>query len=70
MGWICVESQNQLIRVIMDGNLVGKRLLGRPLLRWEDVIKKGAEALNGGLDWKERVADRDDGRIGCGTGWS
>lgn len=41
----------------MDGNSVGKRPLGRPRLRWEDMIKKNVLALNSGLDWKARALD-------------
>jgi len=51
--------------MIMDENPVGKRPLGRPRLRWEDVIRKDVEALNGGRDWKTRAVDREDWKIGC-----
>lgn len=39
----------------MDENPVGKRILGRPRLRWEDTIKKDVMALNGGPDRKVRA---------------
>ncbi|VVC42274.1 Hypothetical protein CINCED_3A017736 [Cinara cedri] len=32
--------------MVMDENPVGKRPLGRPRLRWEDVMKKYVEALS------------------------
>jgi len=54
----------------MDENPVDKRPLGRPRLRWEDIIKRDVEALNGGPDWKVQALDREEWRIGCVTGWS
>jgi len=54
-----MRSQNNLIRMIMDENSVGKRPLGRPQLRWEDVIIKDMETL------KTIAMDRVGWRIGC-----
>lgn len=34
-------SQNSLLRTVLEQNLVGKRSLGRPKLRCEDIVKKG-----------------------------
>jgi len=51
-------------------NPKGKRPLGRPCLRWEDLIKRDVESLNGDPDWKTEAADRETWRIGCLTGWS
>jgi len=31
----------------MNENPVGKRPLGRPRLRWEEMIRKDVEAMNG-----------------------
>jgi len=56
--------------MIKDENPVGKRPLGRPRLRWEDVIRKDVKTLNGGRDWKTRAVDREGWRIGCVMGWS
>jgi len=53
----------------MDENSVGKRPLGRSRLKWEDVIRKDVEALNGGPDWKTRATDREGWKIGCVMGW-
>jgi hypothetical protein len=64
------RSQNNIIRMTMDENPVGKRPLGRPRLRWEDMIKKDVLALNEGPDMKKRALDRKGWRIGCVTGWS
>jgi hypothetical protein len=64
------RSQNNTIKITMEENPVGKRPLGRFRLRWEDMIKKDALALNGGPDWKARALDREGWRIRCVTGWS
>lgn len=39
-------------------------------MRWEDVVRKDVDALDGGLDCKERASDRDGWRDGCFTEWS
>jgi hypothetical protein len=42
------------------GNPQGKRLLGRPRLRWEDNIKRDLQEVGiGGMDWIELAQDRD-----------
>jgi len=42
--------------MVMDENLVEEKPLGRPRLRWEDVIiKYCSEALNGGQGKHERL---------------
>lgn len=51
-------------------NPIGKRPLGRPCLRWEDLIKKDDEELGGRSHWKEKAPDRDGWEMGCLTGWS
>lgn len=65
-----MRNQNNIIRMTMDENPIGKRPLGRPRMRWEDMIKKDVEALNGGPDWRVRALDREGWKIGCVTGWS
>jgi hypothetical protein len=42
------------------GKPEGKRLLGRPRLRWKDNIKMDLLELGcGGMNWIELVQDRD-----------
>jgi len=65
-----VQSQNSIERMIIDENPVGKRPLGRPRLRWEDMIRKNVGALNGGPDWKTRATDGEGWKIGCVMVWS
>jgi len=44
--------------------------LGRPRLRWEDLVKRDVESLNDVPKWKTKATDRETWRIGCLTGWS
>ena len=45
---------------VLVGKPEGKRLLGRPRLRWEDNIKNDLQEVGGGCrDWMELVQDRD-----------
>jgi hypothetical protein len=40
--------------------LEGKRLLGRSIRRWEDIIKIGLQEVGcGGMDWIDLAQDRD-----------
>jgi hypothetical protein len=42
------------------GNPEGKRLFGRPRLRWEDNIKLELQEVGcGGMDWIHLAQDRD-----------
>jgi len=56
--------------MVLAENPVGKRPLGCPCLRLEDVVKRDVELLGGDPDWKAKTADRETWRIGCSTGWS
>jgi len=55
---------------VLEKDPAGKIPLGRPRMRWEDLVKKDVSALGGGSDWKERASNRDGWREGCLTGWS
>jgi len=41
------------------GKPEGKRPLGRPRRRWEDIIKMDLREVGGGGDWMELAQDRD-----------
>jgi len=56
--------------MVLEQNPVGKRPLGRPKLRWEDLVKRDTEYLGGGANWKDLAMNRDAWRICCETGWS
>lgn len=43
----------------MVENPTGKELTGKTPVRREDVFRNHMETLNGGLDWKARVVNRD-----------
>lgn len=47
---------------------IGKRQLGRPSMRWEDVVMKDEEVLGSGLNWK--ILAMDYWRIPCEIRWS
>jgi hypothetical protein len=58
------KNQNSLLRILLENNVTGKRPIGRPRMRWEDVVKNYVEKLGGGNDWKMRAADRDGWKAG------
>lgn len=53
MGWChSWRSPNPLLHMVLAAeNPVGKKPLGRPRLRWEDVVKIDVKSLGGGPDW-------------------
>jgi len=52
---------------VLEQNPVGKRSLGRPKLRWEDIVKRDVVELGGRVNWKDLAINRDGWRIGCET---
>ncbi|KAL4154026.1 hypothetical protein QTP88_001859 [Uroleucon formosanum] len=64
------RSQNPLLHAVMEQNPIGKRPLGRPRMRWEDVVKKDVERLGGCSNWRMLALDREVWKLGCETGWS
>lgn len=65
-----MRSQNSLVRAVLDQNPIGKRPLGRPKMRWEDIVKMDVEELGGRPNWKGLAMNIDGWRIGYETGWS
>lgn len=59
MGWPCLEEQNPMPRAMIKQNPLGKRHLGRPRMRRENVIKKDAEQFGGSSDWRNLALDRE-----------
>jgi hypothetical protein len=55
---------------VLEQNPRGKRLLGRPKTRWEDIVKKDVQSLEGGTNWNERAMVRQKWRNVCEMGWS
>jgi len=58
-------GQNSLLSIILEKYPRGKNLLGKPSMRWEDLIRKNISALGGGSDWKDRASDKDGWRDVC-----
>jgi hypothetical protein len=55
----CMGEERKLYKILM-GKPKGKRPLGRPRHRWEDVIKMGLrEIILVGVDWIQMAHDRD-----------
>ena len=53
---------------VLVGKPEGKRLLGRPIRRWEDNIKMDLQEVGGGCGyWMELSQDRDRWRALVGT---
>jgi hypothetical protein len=48
--------------VVLVGKPEGRRLLGRPRRRWEDIKMDLQEVGCGGMDWIELAQDRDKWR--------
>jgi hypothetical protein len=44
---------------ILVGKPEGKRPLGRPRSRWEDIRMDHMEVVRGGVDWIHLAQDRD-----------
>lgn len=58
------------VLIVLEKNPTGKRPLGRPRLRWEDIVRKDVESLIGALDWRRQASDRENWRQGFVSGWS
>lgn len=63
------KNQNSLLRIVLEKNPTGKIPIGRPKMRWEDVVKKNVEELGGRSDWKAWATDREGWKAGCMMGW-
>ena len=48
--------------MVLVGKPEGRRLLGRPRRRWEDIKMDLQEVGCGGMDWIELAQDRDKWR--------
>jgi len=54
------RSKNELIKAEMEQNTSGKRPLGRPKTRWEDLVKKDVQSL-GGVGKKKQWIEKNGG---------
>lgn len=53
----------------MQGTLKGKRLIEKPRMRWENIVKNYEKELGAGTVWKTRATDRDEWKARCMTVW-
>jgi hypothetical protein len=61
-------GEDRVVHRVLVGKSEGKRLLGRPRLRWEDNIKMDLQEVGGGRgDWMELAQDRDRWQALVGT---
>ena len=61
-------GEGRVVHRVLVGKPEGKRLLGRPRLRWEDNIKMDLQEVGGSFgDWMELAQDRDRWRALVGT---
>jgi hypothetical protein len=63
------RSQNPLICIVLKENPTGKRLLGRPLLRWKDVVRNNVKKLVGYVYGRIQKFNGDNWWQGCMSGW-
>ena len=59
-GHVARMGESRGIYGVLVGKLEGKRLFGRPRLRWEDNIKMDLQEVEcESMDWIELAQDRD-----------
>ena len=61
MGGTCsAMGEGRVVHRVLVGKPDGKRPLGRPRRRWEDIIKMDFQEVGGGCrDWMELAQNRD-----------
>jgi hypothetical protein len=59
-GHVTLIEEGRGVYRVLVGKLEGKRVLGRPRLRWEDTFKIDLQEVECvGMDWIELAQDRD-----------
>jgi hypothetical protein len=59
-GYVARMGENRKVYKVLVGKPEGKRPLGRPRRRWEDVIRIDLREIGlGGVDWIRLVQDRN-----------
>ena len=60
VGHVARMWERRDVYKVLMGKPEGKKPLGRPRRRWEDIIKMDLQALGcGDIDWIELAQDRD-----------
>lgn len=53
------RKQGTLVKRLIEENLMGKKPLGIPKLRWDHGVKKEVERIEPGTIWREATEDRN-----------
>lgn len=53
------RKEGSLIKTVTKENLIGKRSLGRPRLKWEDRVKMDVKVVELKILWGEVEEDRE-----------
>jgi hypothetical protein len=61
-GHVACKGEKRNAYRVLVGNPEGKRTLGRPRCRWEDITMDLREIGWGGMDWIDLAQDRDQWR--------
>jgi hypothetical protein len=56
-----MESQS-IPRMVMAGQMFGKRPVGKPKKRWMDAVKEGSYQILNWRNWEVKAQDRDEWR--------
>ena len=68
MGWECsLYGERRGVYRVLLGKPEGKKPLGRPRIRWEDITMNLQELECGGVDWIGLVKERDGWRVLSGS---
>jgi len=62
-------KKDTMIKVVTEEEPIGKRLIGRPRLRWENCVKRDVKTVDPRANWKKVAEDRERWRNIC-MGWS
>ena len=65
LGWpghIIRMEEGRIPKKVLNGKFHNTRLVGRPRIRWEDVVKKDVLQILGTRGWRRRAENRDEWR--------
>jgi hypothetical protein len=57
-----MESQS-ILRMVMAGQMFGKRPVGKPKKRWMDAVKEDSYQILKWRNWEVKAQDRDEWRL-------
>lgn len=59
-GHIVRMEEERIPRKVLDGHFGGKRMVGRPRIQWEEMVRVDAKNLLGIRNWRTMARRRDD----------